>query len=48
MVPLISPPALVAAGRLSPLLNVALIGLILNELRIHPPLEGEIPQSNRR
>jgi Glycosyltransferase family 87 len=33
MVPLISPPTHVVAGRFAPLLTVALIGLILNELR---------------
>jgi hypothetical protein len=33
MVPLMSPPTHVVAGRFAPLLTVALIGLILNELR---------------
>jgi hypothetical protein len=33
IVPLISPPAYVVAGRFAPLLTVALIGLILKELR---------------
>jgi Glycosyltransferase family 87 len=33
LVPLISPPAYVVAGRFAPLLTVALVGLILNELR---------------
>lgn len=50
MVPLISPPALVTAGRLSPLLTVALIGLILNEVRQSKTLRpsssaGEGPHS---
>jgi hypothetical protein len=39
IVPLISPPALVAAGRLAPLLTVALIGVIMNELRAPKRIE---------
>jgi alpha-1,2-mannosyltransferase len=39
MVPLISPPTHVVAGRFAPLLTVALIGLILNELREPKRLE---------
>jgi hypothetical protein len=34
MVPLLSPPVYVPIGRFAPLLTVALIGLILNELRL--------------
>ncbi|MBV8920386.1 MAG: DUF2029 domain-containing protein [Bradyrhizobium sp.] len=39
LVPLVSPPALVVAARFAPLLTVALIGLILSELREPKRLE---------
>jgi alpha-1,2-mannosyltransferase len=43
MVPLLSPPVYVPIGRFAPLLTVALIGLILNELRLtkRPPNDDD-------
>jgi hypothetical protein len=41
MVPLLSPPVYVPIGRFAPLLTVALIGLILNELRLRKRSPGD-------
>ena len=50
MVPLLSPPVYVVAGRFSPLLTVALIGLILSEPRQPKPLHDGgkgLPEAQR-
>ena len=43
MVPLLSPPVYVVAGRFAPLLTVALIALILSELRTPRPHASSAP-----